>query len=199
MQVYDALDLDGVIDAVAELLRSDGVAIIPTDTLYGFSGSLLSVKAYERIAAIKGDLRGRRYLTLAANIEMVRGYVSSWGCASRNDLEAMWPAALTAVLPANAERCPPWASDTIAIRIPNDESLRTLVAAVGAPLMSTSVNRSGDPPMTKRKAIVKEFESEVDALVRASKRDDAPQASTVVDLTGEKPEVLRRGSFLWPA
>ena len=133
---------------------------------------------------------------VAASVEMVEDYIASWGCTTKAQMAKVWPAAVTAVFAA-ADRCPPHVGDTIALRVPDYEPARRVIEAVGGPIVSTSVNRTHEPPETDVGRIDKEFGMEIDAIVVA----DPPiayEASTLVDLMGDKPRVLRQGRYAWP-
>jgi len=191
-----ALDEPDGLQRAADVLRAGGIAALPTDTIYGFSCALTSDQGYRRIVAIKGDESGRRYLCLAASLDMVADYIATWGCTSREEMSRVWPAALTGVFASNGERCPPWVGKTVAVRVPADRTLRRLVAVVGTPLVSTSVNASGRPPIDDPDRIASDFAGLIDALVTV-KEAGGGQPSTLVDFTGTTPRVLRPGGYLW--
>jgi len=177
-----------------ELLRSGGVVVLPTDTLPGFHAAASRQDAVERISALKGVTGPRRYLLLAASVEMVSGYVGSWGCTSRETLAGMWPAPLTVILPSGGQS-PEWMGATVALRVPQLEPLRRFIEAVGEALVSTSCNRSGEPPMQDYRAIEAAFD--VDMVLTGS--TPSSPASTLVDVCGESAVVLREGPYDWAA
>ncbi len=194
--------LAGVVDdprgqsLAAEALVRGAVVALPTDTLYGFSAVLTHEAAVRRIASIKRTPEDRRFIVLAASIEMVAKYVASFGCTTREELAARWPAPFTAILPTGPS-CPAWVGPTVAIRVPAWEPLRALVARVGEPIVSTSVNRTGEPPLDDAHAILREFGEDIDAVFERTRAGGA--ASTVVDFCGKSPRVVRAGSYAWDA
>jgi len=177
-----------------ELLRSEGVVVLPTDTLYGFHAALSSEAGAHRIRALKGGDPARRLVVLAANIEMVSRFVASFGCSSREELEGRWPSKLTVVVPTGGD-CPPWVGDTVAVRVPDLLFLREIIDALGEPIVSTSVNRAGEPPQNDPVKISQQFDVD---LVVAGEMSGAG-ASTIVDLCGDEPRVLRAGDYAWVA
>lgn len=181
----------------ATAMRDGGVIVLPTDTLYGFSAALDNRAAYERIISLKGSAPSRRFIALADTTDVVARYVAGWGSVARSALDAIWPAPLTAILPAGPA-CPPWVGDTIAFRVPANDFVRQVVAALGEPVVSTSVNRTGQPPMEDTDAIVKAF-GEVVELIVARKGAAGTLASTLVDLTVAPARVVRQGDYAWPA
>jgi L-threonylcarbamoyladenylate synthase len=180
---------------VYKILAGGGVVVLPTDTLYGLSSRLSSREGYERIIELKMCGGERNFLLLADSVEMVSGFVASWGCSSREELEEIWPAPLTAILPAGG-RCPDWAGDTIALRIPDFEPLREIIGELGEPIISTSANLSGRPPLHTPEEIMKLFGKKVDLIV-ARKRATQDLPSTIVDFTKAKPHLIRVGSYPW--
>jgi L-threonylcarbamoyladenylate synthase len=185
------------ISLAADAMRGGGVIVLPTDTLYGFSAALQCRPPYDRIVGLKGSVSGRPFIALADSIDMAARYVTGWGSASRDALSAVWPAALTAVLPAGPA-CPRWFGSTLAVRVPDNDFVRRVVEALGEPIVSTSVNRAGEAPIDDADAIEDAFGDDIDLMVlREEKRRS--QASTVVDFTVTPPRVLRQGDYAWPA
>jgi L-threonylcarbamoyladenylate synthase len=180
----------------AEALMTGAVIVLPTDTLYGFSAALSQEAAVRRVASIKKTPDDRRFIVLASSIDMVEEYVASFGCSSRDTLASIWPAPLTVILPTGPD-CPAWVGPTVAFRVPAWDSLRALVARVGEPVLSTSVNRTGQAPLDDASAILREFGEEVDAVFE--RKETGGGASTIVDLCGKSPRVVRAGIYAWDA
>jgi L-threonylcarbamoyladenylate synthase len=189
--------LAGVLDDPrAQALASDAlvrgaVVVLPTDTLYGLSAALSwEARAPDRDHRAPND---RRFI-LASSIDMVEKFVGSFGCATRASLAELWPASFTAILPSGS-KCPAWLGPTVAIRIPASGPLRAVIERVGEPIVSTSVNRTGMPPLDDAQAILREFGREVDAVFERNGPGGGP--STIVDLCGKTPRVVRGGSYTW--
>jgi tRNA A37 threonylcarbamoyladenosine synthetase subunit TsaC/SUA5/YrdC len=100
------------------------------------------------------------------------------------------------ILPAGPA-CPAWVGPTVAIRVPALAPLRDLIESLGEPVVSTSVNRTGGSAMDDPHDIRREMGNEVDLVVSGLAPDHA--ASTLVDLTGKAPRLVRRGSYAWAA
>ncbi len=203
--MYPTLQDEGVRERVLSILRSGGVIVLPTDTLPGMSALGSSQSAVARIGAIKGASTGHAFVWLASSANMVAEYVSSFGCESREQLETHWPAPLTVVLPAG-NKCPGWVGPTLAIRVPKHDALRDLIAVLDEPMVSSSVNRTGDPPLMTADAIGEQFSRSFDMIVGDTIVGDTigdgeatMQASTIVDLCGDEPKLLRQGSYTWTA
>ena len=188
-------DRHNVLDAVQRTLLLEGVVIVPTDTLYGLSARLSSEKGHRRILDIKRGGSERPFVHLASTIDMVERYVDSLGCVSRETLERVWPAPLTAVFDSGSE-CPGWVGRTIAFRVPEHVLLRETIDRLGEPIVSTSVNRTGQPPLRDIEVIEREFGALVDLIVIGGDTV-REEPSTLVDFTGSQPVVLREGRYDW--
>lgn len=178
---------------VAECILKGGVCVIPTDTVYGFSGIVPWSK--NKIQTIKGRDEGKSFIQLIADPNEIYNY-TSLSIPSR--LFSLWPGALTLVVPVSKGNN---AGSTIAFRCPGDAWLRKVVELVGSPIYSTSVNRSGQSVMYKLQSICDEFLDEVDLVVDGDKiiAPDA-KASTLVELTDDgQCKVLRQGSVTIPS
>ena len=182
-------------DIIKKFLAADGVVVLPTDTLYGFSTLLSSGKGHERIGVLKQTDAERNYLYLASSTAMIERYIESWGCGSCERFEEIWPAPLTAVF-GSGERCPERVGGTIAFRIPELEFLRNTIEVVGEPIASTSINSAGGPPLDDIGEIERRFGGAVDLIVTGvAPPGGAP--STLIDFTGRAPVILRKGSYDW--
>jgi len=169
------------------------VYIHPTDTIYGFHCASTRLDAVEKIRRLK--MRGRRtgFILLASDLRMVDGMVESWPGESRKLLACIWPASLTAILPAS-ERIPRILSlrGKVAVRVPDLKELRMLIRAVGEPIVSTSVNVTGTRALTRINDIKEAFPG-IDAYVSQRGRPSS-SPSTVVDFTVFPPCPIRIGS-----
>ena len=170
--------------AAAAELKREQIVIIPTDTIYGFSG--LIGKTAEAIAHIKGREENKPFIALIAEPADIYRYTD---IVIPERLLALWPAPLTLIVPLKGTE-----QGTQAFRCPADEWLRCVVNAAGDAVYSTSVNRSGTPPLTDIEAVCREFEDSVSLVVDGGNLEGLP--STLVDLTSGAPRVLRQGSVV---
>lgn len=167
-----------------DILRRDGVAIMPCDTIYGFIGKVPTTDS--RIREVKGRGETNPFLMLIGTTEQAR----ELSIAPLDErVLSLWPGPLTVVLGAD--------DGTVAVRLPDDPFLTEIVRSLGSPIYSTSVNRSGSPPMWRVAEIVREFEREVDLVVDAG---DCPagKPSTVLDITRRPYRILRQGEYEVP-
>jgi tRNA threonylcarbamoyl adenosine modification protein (Sua5/YciO/YrdC/YwlC family) len=186
------------IRAVAALLAGGGVAVLPTDTIYGLHCAASRREALERIRKLKGRGAKSGFILLAADMAMVERVVARWPGESRRLLGNVWPAPLTAILPAGAA-LPRIISPgrKVAVRIPARDDLRALIAAVGEPIVSTSVNLVGKAPMRRIAGIRRTFPG-LEAYLSGTGRAPA-SPSTIVDFTSVRPRLVRAGLYRWTA
>jgi L-threonylcarbamoyladenylate synthase len=181
---------------VAAILSAGGVAILPTDTIYGFHCAASAHDAVERIRKLKGSKKRVGFILLVSDIGMVDAVVSGWPPGAREHLASVWPAPLTVILPASRTLAPVIAPRrTVAVRVPDLRGLRILIRRVGEPLISTSVNRAGGRPLTKIGEIRREFPG-LDAYI-SRRGGHSRKPSTVVDFTRRPCTLVRSGRYLW--
>ncbi len=182
---------------LAALLAAGGVAVLPTDTMYGLSCAASRADSLERIRRLKGRRRGAGFILLVSDLAMASSIVARWPGNAREALGRIWPAPFTAILPARPALPPSLAPrGAVAVRIPARESLRRLVAALGEPIVSTSVNLAGKPPLGRIGEIERAFPG-LDAYVSQRGRA-AARPSTIVDFRVAPPALLRVGRVPWP-
>lgn len=169
---------DDVLDELADVLRAGGVVLLPTDTIYGLHAITSDQQAIARIREMKGRGDDKPFVIIASSIEQLRGL----GAVVPEQLSGIWPAPLTAILPSGAT--------TIAARIPDLGWLRALLDRTG-PLVSTSANRSAEPPVSSPETLADDLRNRLDALLDQGPREGKP--STIVDFTGADPRVIREG------
>ena len=167
------------------LIRSGGVIAFPTDTVYGLGAAADDELATKRVYHIKGRPVGLPLILMVAAESQLEGFVH---VDSRSEamMRRWWPGPLTLILHARG-------GGTLGVRIPKHEVALELLRAVG-PLMTTSANLHGrEPAMTAAAA-------DLPGVMAVLDGGKAPGgiASTVVDLTGPEPHVLREGAITTP-
>jgi L-threonylcarbamoyladenylate synthase len=167
-----------VVDEIADILRRGGVALLPTDTIYGLHADVMNAVAVDHVAELKGREEGKPFVVIAASPDQL----TALGCVVPEILHELWPAPLTAVLARGA--------NTLAARVPDLSWLRSLLERTG-PLTSTSANRSGEPPITDPTQLAPAMRDGLDALLDAGVLQGKP--SSIVDFTGEHPRIVREG------
>ena len=178
----------------AEVILRGGVIAFPTDTLYGLGASIRHKGALERIYEMKGRDPSKPILVLVPDIEVLSPFVAEISDAAKRFMDAFWPGPLTLVFRAS-EKMPRiclGGGDTIGIRMPDSPISRALLQEVNVPVTATSANRSGGPEPTSARIVAESIGDRVDLIVDGGPcRDSRP--STLIDVSGEKPKVLREG------
>jgi L-threonylcarbamoyladenylate synthase len=183
------------LDDAVEILTAGGVAAYPTETFYGLGGSAESADAVENIFRLKGRDRSQALPLIASDVEMVKTWVSRPGPVFEAMVRKFWPGSLTLVLKASKAvpdhiRGP---GGSVALRVPPLEWLRTLVRRLGVPLIATSANPSGQGGFSDPDSVRAHFGGRIDLIIDGGEtRGRLP--STILDLTGKKPVVLREGA-----
>ncbi|WP_306601155.1 L-threonylcarbamoyladenylate synthase [Geothrix sp. 21YS21S-2] len=185
------------LDQVAEILSRDGVIAYPTDTLYGLGCLVSRKKAVDRIQAMKGRDPKKPMSILCADMEMLCRYTRHLDTPTFRILKQMFPGPYTAVLPCSRE-VPRYLQSkrTVGLRIPDHTFCRAITRLVGEPIITTSCNVSGEEPLTTSWEIQEALGYLLDLVVDCG--EPAGLASTVVDLTGDEPVLLRQGAGPWP-
>lgn len=183
------------IERVAGILLAGGIAVLPTDTIYGLHCLTAREGAVEEIRALKARTEGG-FILLASDLAMADIYVGDWPGNSRAFLSEAWPAPLTAILPASdAAPMIIVTGGTIALRVPALHTLRDVIRMAGGPIVSTSVNRTGEKPMEKINDIRLVFPGLGAYIARRGKSHALP--STLVDFTSATPRLVRAGRYRW--
>lgn len=170
----------------AQLIREGGVVAFPTDTVYGLGAAADDEVATKRIYRIKGRPAGLPLILMVAAESQLEGFVHLDSRAEAY-IRRWWPGPLTLILHATG-------GATLGVRIPQHKVALELLRAAG-PLMTTSANLHGeDPAMTAKEA------GSLPGVTVVIDGGAAPggTASTVLDLTGPEPHVLREGAILAP-
>jgi L-threonylcarbamoyladenylate synthase len=178
-------------ERIREVVQSGGLLIFPTDTVYGLGCDAFHDSAIQRIYALKGRSPERPFSVHLGSIEEIKRYAVVTK-RQQARIEKLLPGPYTIVLDATPEAPPACVSaeGKIGLRVPKSRSFQLVYEAGEKPLVGTSVNRHGEPPLTDINAIVEQFGESVELLV-ATDEPMSHQSSTVVDLTVEPPKALR--------
>ena len=183
------------LDAVVRLLRSGGVVAIPTDTLYGLAAAASDVEAVKRLYRIKSRPATMAVPLLIADEGQLDAYSACVPEVARRLAQAFFPGALTLVLP-KSDLVPGVVSgggDTVALRVPDHPVPRAIARLLAGAITGTSANRSGAPSATTAQDVRHQLGSDVDMVLDGGDCRGG-LASTVVDVTGPSPRILRQGA-----
>jgi L-threonylcarbamoyladenylate synthase len=185
-----------LVERAAAILRTGGLVIYPTDTLYALGARALDGAAAAAVRAAKGRDEGKPLPLIAGDTAQARALAAAWPESARRLADAYWPGPLTLVVTAAPEVPPQVTSGTatVAVRVPG-LALPRLLALDAGPLISTSANLSGQPPpVTCAQAL-----AQVGAAVALALDGGLgyPMPSTIVDLTAGEPSLVRAGAVPW--
>ena len=181
-------------DEIVQTLRAGGVVLLPTDTIYGLHALATDRAAADRVAEIKGRDDTKPFVVLGAGLVQLEEIGIDARPEVRNALLELWPAPLTAILPLRHPIPASRGAASLAVRVPALEWLRELVARTG-PILSTSANRSGEPPISDPKYLARELQNKLDGL--ADSGPSTGQPSAIVDFTGDEPRLIREGDVFF--
>ena len=179
------------IQVAAGIVRRGGLVVYPTDTVYGLGCDPFNVRSVKRLIQTKGS-RKEPFPILISELNQIDklAYVSP---NARRIGEAFWPGPLTLILTKRAlHEMVTLGGETIGVRMPNNEIALNLVALSGGFLIGTSANKTGHAPAMNATEACEQLGKCVDLILEAGTAN-LKRSSTVVDLTGEEPRVLRKG------
>ena len=183
-------------DLAVEALKNHGVVAYPTDTLYGLGAAFNDLEAVERVFDIKGRPRNAPLPLLVASQQDVEQVAVGLNLQAEKLMEAFWPGALTLVVPAG-HRTPEVVTGgrkTVAVRMPDHPVPLELIRRLGRPITGTSANPTGGPDPVTADQVRKTLGPKVDHVIDGG---PAPmgQPSTILDLSGQRPRVVRLGAL----
>jgi L-threonylcarbamoyladenylate synthase len=183
-----------VIEQAVELLRQGKLVAFPTETVYGLGADATSARAIRRIFAAKGRPSTNPLICHVANESMARQYARHWPAAASAIAKKFWPGPVTIVV-AKTASIPPEATagrPTVGLRAPNHRLTLDLLRGFGKPIAGPSANKSNHISPTTAQHVLDELGAAVDLIL-----DGGPCTvgieSTVLDLSGDRPAILRPG------
>jgi L-threonylcarbamoyladenylate synthase len=197
IRIIDPLAPDSTILAeAARVLRSGGLVAFPTETVYGLGANALDAAAVQRIFVAKGRPSFNPVIAHVADADAARALTTAWPEAAERLAAAFWPGPLTLVLPKRA-LVPDVVTaglPAVAVRVPAHPVALALVRAAGTPIAAPSANRFTELSPTLARHVARALGDRVDLIL-----DGGPTAvgieSTVLDLTGAHPTLLRPGTI----
>ena len=183
------------IQKVVKVLKKGGLVIYPTDTVYGLGCDITNIKALERIARIKGvKLEKSNFSFVCEDLSNLSDYVKQINTTTFKILKRALPGAYTFILPGSNNLPNPFKKrKTVGIRVPDNSIILALVAALGNPIVSTSIRDDDDilEYTTDPELILEKWDSRVDIVIDGGYGGN--EASTIIDLSQEEPIIIREG------
>lgn len=171
-----------VINKAVSVLKSGGVIIFPTDTVFGIGCLASNERAVERIKQIKSS--SQNFPILLSDIGQVES-VGIMNPVAEQLAKKYWPGGLTLIIQNNK-------GGTVGVRIPQSELILSVIDTIGEPIVGTSANFHGDPAPTTYKEINPKLSELVDLAIEGECKNN--KESTVVDSTVNPPKILRQGA-----
>lgn len=190
-----AADSPSAIERAARVLREGGLVAFPTDTVYGLGAHAFLPEAVEKIFVVKGRATEKALPILLGDKQDLLLVAERFPPTLEKLAEKFWPGGLTIVLQKspNVPDVVTGGGQTIAVRIPNHPVALALIIAIGAPLATTSANRSGRVSPKTAEEVRSELEGLIDVILDGGQVPGGVE-STVLDLTRDVPLVLRKGA-----
>jgi tRNA threonylcarbamoyl adenosine modification protein (Sua5/YciO/YrdC/YwlC family) len=195
IKIYNDKPNESAVKKVVDVLKNGGLIIYPTDTVYGLGCDITNIKALEKVAKIKGIKLEKANLSfICYDLSHISDYVKQIDTTTFKLLKRALPGAYTFILPGNNDLPKVFKNKkTVGIRVPDNDIIRAIVKELGNPIISTSIydedevlEYSTDPEL-----IFEKWQNIVDIVIDGGYGYNIP--STVIDLSGYEPEVIREG------
>lgn len=195
IKIYPENPNEKEIERVVKVLKEGGLIIYPTDTVYGLGCDITNSRALEKIAKLKGiKLDKANFSFVCHNISDISGYIKQIDTATFKILKKCLPGPYTFILPGNNDLPREFKKKkTVGIRVPDNSIALAIVQKLGNPIVSTSIYDEDEllEYTTDPELIFEKWQNKVDLIIDGGYGDN--QASTIIDLSGNEPEVLREG------
>lgn len=184
------------VELAADALRRGELVVMPTETVYGLAADARNRGAIARIFAVKGRPADNPLIVHVAHAAAARDVVAQWPPIAERLAAALWPGPLTLVLPKrpSVPDAVTAGRPTVAVRVPAHPVAQTLLRAVGFPLAAPSANVFMQLSPTDHGHISKEL-AEAVAVVLPGGASEVGLESTILDLSGATPTLLRPGGY----
>ncbi len=195
IKIYEDKPSEAAIKKVVDVLKSGGLVIYPTDTVYGLGCDITNNKALERIAKIKGiKLEKANFSFVCSDLSNLSDYVKQIDTSTFKILKRALPGPYTFILPGNNDLPSAFRKKkTVGIRIPDNTIALDIVRMLGNPIVSTSIHDDDEvlEYSTDPELIFEKWQYLVDLVIDGGYGDNV--GSTIIDLSGYEPVVIREG------
>jgi len=195
IRIYEENPNPKDIKKVVDVLRKGGLIIYPTDTVYGLGCDITNTSALERIAQIKQvKLEKANFSFICEDLSNLSDYVKQIDSPTFKLLKRNLPGPFTFILPGNNNLPNVFKKKkTVGIRVPDNNICRAIVRELGNPIVSTSIKDEDEviEYTTDPELILEKWDNLVDLVIDGGYGDNI--GSTVIDLTGDEPELIREG------
>ena len=185
---------DEDLQEASRILREGGLVAFPTETVYGLGANALLPEAAQKTYAAKGRPSDNPLIVHIADKAAVYDVAAEVSGAAERLMDAFWPGPMTLVL-KKADSIPKETTgglDTVAVRMPSHPVANRLIRLAGVPISAPSANLSGHPSPTEARFVIEDLDGRVDMIIDGGPVEIGLE-STIIDLTGETPTILRPG------
>ena len=185
-----------VAEIAANIIKSGGLVAVPTETVYGLGADGLNPEAVAKIFVAKGRPQDNPLILHIADAADMEKFCHSIPAAAYRLAEKFWPGPLTMVLPARdiVPKCTTAGLPTVAVRCPDNAVTREIIRLAGVPVAAPSANISGKPSTTTAQHVLHDHDGKIAAIVDGGPCQVGVE-STIVDMTEERPRLLRPGGI----
>ncbi len=177
-----------------EIVRNGGLVAFPTETVYGLGANAFDAEAVENIYTVKGRPADNPSIVHIWNREQLKLITPMVTPVMVKVMDAFWPGPVTMICERTDEV--PYVTtgglETVGIRMPSDPGAKSFLRAADCPVAAPSANLSGRPSPTTADHVREDFDGKIDAIIDGGPCEIGIE-STVIDLTGEVPMILRPG------
>lgn len=195
IKIYEDKPSEAAIKKVAEVLRNGGLVIYPTDTVYGIGCDITNSRALERLAKLKDiKLEKANFSFVCSSLSNLSDYVRQIDTSTFKILKRALPGPYTFILPGNNDLPREFRKKkTVGIRVPDNNIARQIVEVLGNPIVSSSIHDEDEviEYSTDPELIFEKWQNKVDLVIDGGYGENVP--STIIDLTGYEPVVVREG------
>ena len=195
IKIYEDKPSEAAIKKVVSVLKDGGLVIYPTDTVYGLGCDITNSRALEKLAKIKGiKLEKANFSFVCSSLSNLSDYVKQIDTSTFKILKRALPGPYTFILPGNNDLPKEFRKKkTVGIRVPANNIALQIVEMLGNPIVSTSIHDEDEviEYSTDPELIFEKWNNKVDLVIDGGYGDNV--ASTIIDLTGYEPEVIREG------
>lgn len=178
----------------SNILKNGGIVAIPTETVYGLAASAYDSVAIQKVFIAKGRPQDNPLIVHISELEMLSQIATDVPQKAYECAAAFWPGPFTMILPRGDKIAPCVSAglDTVAVRMPSNQTARDIITTSGLPLAAPSANTSGRPSPTTAQHVIADLDGKIDAVVIGEDCEVGVE-STVVSLIG-RPRLLRPGA-----
>ena len=183
---------------LGKILKNGGLVAFPTETVYGLGANAYNEDAVKSIFKAKGRPSDNPLIVHFADVCDIRDAVMDIPLRAKLLFEKFSPGPLTVILKKSDKigNAVTAGLDTVAVRIPSNEIARKLIRASGVPIAAPSANLSGKPSPTTSKHVIDDMTGRIDAIIDGGNCDVGVE-STVIDMSGDVPRILRPGGITY--